>query len=87
MFKKQLFLIIVITIVIVGFSATNSVDASLVDELKSRISDRNTKIQELEKEIAQYQEDLEVVGEEGVLLIDRLGAYDLVPRVKQGEIT
>jgi len=77
MFKKQLFLIIVITIVIVGFSATNSVDASLVDELKSRISDRNTKIQELEKEIAQYQEDLEVVGEEKQTLTSEVKTLDI----------
>jgi len=59
MFKQinQFFLIIAIVLIIAGFLTVNNVDASLVDQLKDRISDRNTKIQELEKEIAQYQDD------------------------------
>jgi len=53
MFKQinQFFLIIAIVLIIAGFLTVNNVDASLVDQLKDRISDRNTKIQELEKKL------------------------------------
>ena len=70
MHKKidRLFLItIIILIIIIAnlFAITaNNVNAAIVDELRDRITDRNTKIQELEKEINQYQNDLEEVGKE-----------------------
>ena len=76
MFRKQLFLVI-FAIVIAGFLTVNNVDASLVDQLKDRISDRNTKIQELEKEIAQYQDDLEEVGEEKQTLTSEVKTLDI----------
>lgn len=76
MFKKQLFLIL-ITVVAIGFLSTDDVNASLVDQLKDRISDRNTKIQELEKEIAQYQDELEVVGEEKQTLTSEVKTLDI----------
>jgi len=74
MFKQinQFFLIIA-----TGFLTVNNVDASLVDQLKDRISDRNTKIQELEKEIAQYQDELEVVGEEKQTLTSEVKILDI----------
>lgn len=53
------------------------VDASVVDELKNRISDKNTKIQELEKEIEQYQKDLDVVGEEKQTLESEVKRLDI----------
>jgi len=55
------FLITMIILVIIGFFifTINNVQASIIDELKNRISDRNIKIQELEKEIEQYQKDLD----------------------------
>jgi len=79
MFKQinQFFLIIAIVLIIAGFLTVNNVDASLVDQLKDRISDRNTKIQELEKEIAQYQDELEVVGEEKQTLTSEVKILDI----------
>ena len=79
MFKQinQFFLIIAIVLIIAGFLTVNNVDASLVDQLKDRISDRNTKIQELEKEIAQYQDELEVVGEEKQTLTSEVKTLDI----------
>ena len=79
MFKQinQFFLIIAIVLIIAGFLTVNNVDASLVDQLKDRISDRNTKIQELEKEIAQYQDDLEEVGEEKQTLTSEVKTLDI----------
>ncbi|MBL7045260.1 MAG: peptidoglycan DD-metalloendopeptidase family protein [Parcubacteria group bacterium] len=79
MFKQinWLFLIIVVVLVTAGFLTVSIVDASIVDELKDRISDRNTKIQELEKEIAEYQEDLEEVGEEKQTLTNEVKTLDI----------
>jgi murein DD-endopeptidase MepM/ murein hydrolase activator NlpD len=53
------------------------IHASIIDELKDRISDRNTKIQELEKEITQYQKDLEGVGEEKQTLENEVKRLDI----------
>ena len=79
MFKQisQVFILIAIVLVIAGFLTTNNADASLVDQLKDRISDRNTKIEELEKEIAQYQDDLEEVGEEKQTLTSEVKTLDI----------
>jgi murein DD-endopeptidase MepM/ murein hydrolase activator NlpD len=69
---KKTFIILIL--IFVGFSTTH---ASIVDELKDRISDRNTKIEELEKEIVKYQKDLEVVGEEKQTLNSEVKTLDI----------
>lgn len=58
------------------FFATNA-NASVIDELKARITDRNAKIQELEKEIVKYQNDLEEVGEEKKTLTNEVKTLDI----------
>ena len=83
MHKKidRLFLItIIILIIIIAnlFAITaNNVNAAIVDELRDRITDRNTKIQELEKEINQYQNDLEEVGKEKQTLTSEVKRLDI----------
>src|SRR3990167_5471590 len=50
------------------FALHNSVQASVVDELKEKISERNTEIEKLEKEIELYQEQVEEAGKEASTL-------------------
>lgn len=82
MFKRtyRQSLILVIFLAFAGlfvFTIVNNAQASVVDELKNRISDRNIKIQELEKEIVQFQKDLEVVGEEKQTLKNEVKRLDI----------
>ena len=76
MFKKT---VIILILIVVGFyiSTANTAHASIVDELKNRISDRNAKIQELEQEIIKYQKDLEAVGEEKQTLENEVKRLDI----------
>ena len=73
------FLITMIILVIIGFFifTINNVHASIIDELKNRISDRNLKIQELEREIKQYQKDLDILGGEKQTLTNELKTLDI----------
>src|SRR3989338_84662 len=73
------FLITMIILVIIGFFifTINNVQASIIDELKNRISDRNIKIQELEKEIEQYQKDLDIVGKEKQTLTNEVKILEI----------
>lgn len=73
------FLITVIILVVAVFfiSTINDANASIIDELRNRITDRNTKIQELEKEIVQYQNDLEEVGKEKQTLTSEVKILDI----------
>ena len=73
------FLITMIILVIIGFFifTINNVQASIIDELKNRISDRNLKIQELEREIKQYQKDLDILGGEKQTLTNELKTLDI----------
>ena len=73
------FLITVIVLVIAGFFilTTNNANASIADELRDRITDRNTKIQELEKEISKFQDDLEEVGKEKQTLTSEVKTLDI----------
>ena len=64
-------------IILFTLSFQGNAQASIVDELKNRISDRNAKIQELEKEIAQYQNELEDVGEEKQTLESEVRTLDI----------
>jgi len=81
MLKKidHLFLITVIIFVIIGFFifTANNTRASIIDELKNRISDRNIKIEELEKEIEQYQKDLDIVGKEKQTLTNEVKILEI----------
>ncbi|MDP6387742.1 MAG: peptidoglycan DD-metalloendopeptidase family protein [Candidatus Pacebacteria bacterium] len=72
-------LITVIILIVARFfiSTVNDVDASVINELRDRIADRNTKIQELEKEIVKYQDDLEEVGKEKQTLTSELKTLDI----------
>ena len=75
----RLFLITAIILIVARFFifTVNDVDASVIDELRDRIADRNTKIQELEKEIVKYQDDLEEVGEEKQTLTNEVKTLDI----------
>lgn len=72
--KKIVFILIFIFILTLS---SQDVKASVIDELKDRISDRNTKIQELEKEIEKYQDDLEEVGKEKQTLESEVKMLDI----------
>lgn len=68
--------LIVIFIFLIFFSR-NDARASVINELRERITDRNTKIQELEKEIMEYQKQLEEVGEEKKTLKSEVKRLDI----------
>lgn len=58
-----------------------------VDELKDLISDRNEKIQELEKEIQKYEENLKVVGQEKQTLQSAINILDVNRKKVSTDIT
>lgn len=67
------------------FTAGNA-NASVIDELRDRIADRNAKIQELEKEIIQYQNDLEEIGKEKQTLDGEIKRLDISRRKISADI-
>ena len=70
-------LIFILSFIIIFTLSLQEASASIIDELKERITDRNTKIQELEKEIAKYQDDLEGVGKEKQTLKSEVKTLDI----------
>lgn len=60
--------------------------ADLVDDLKSKIEERNRVIQELEKEISQYQTQVEKTSAQGASLKNKIAALELTRKKLSAEI-
>ncbi len=58
-------------------SFASTVQAQSIDELKSKISDRNEAINKLEQEIKQYQTDIEALGKEKDSLSNAVKSLDI----------
>ncbi|MBU3968679.1 peptidoglycan DD-metalloendopeptidase family protein [Patescibacteria group bacterium] len=63
-YQKTIYLIFLLSFFLYTPFVIHSANASSISELRSEIDDRNTKIQELEKEIVGYQKILESIGKE-----------------------
>lgn len=63
-YQKTIYLIFLLLFFLYTPFVIHSTNASSISELRSEIDDRNTKIQELEKEIVGYQKILESIGKE-----------------------
>lgn len=76
---KKIIRMVTASIVMTGavFSIATISQGASIDELKDLISDRNKKIQDLEKEIKKYEEDLKVVGQEKQTLQGVISEIDI----------
>lgn len=66
--------------------ALPSARADLVDELKSKINERNKVIQDLEKEIAEYQTQVEKTSAQGKTLKNKIAALELTRKKLSAEV-
>lgn len=63
-YQKIIFIIFLLSVLFGAPFMVHIVGATSISELKSKIDERNTKIQDLEKEISGYQKMIEAVGKE-----------------------
>jgi len=60
--------------------------ADMVDDLKSKIDERNKIIQDLEKEISQYQTQVEKTSAQGTSLKSKIAALELTRKKLSAEV-
>ncbi len=68
------------------FFNLNFVRAETIEELKSKISDKNDAIQRLEQEIRQYQLDIDALGQEANSLKNNLKSLDISKKKLEASI-
>lgn len=76
-YKIELYLTSLIFVLSVFIFVPPPVSADVVDDLKTKISERSIKINELEQEIEEHQKDLEEVGKEKNTLQSALRSLDI----------
>lgn len=68
------------------FALFSFANAQSIDELKSRINEKNVSIQKLEEEIVQYQKEIEVLGQEADSLKNTLKSLDISKKKLEADI-
>lgn len=76
----------IIVIILISLTFVNFANAETVDELKSKINDRNDAIQRLEQEIKQYQTDIDALGQEASSLKNTLKSLDISKKKLEADI-
>ncbi len=84
-FRKPLFYFLIFSLVFI-FSV-QMVRADLVEDLKSKIDERNKVIADLEKEIAEYQVQVETTGAKAKTLKNDINALELTRKKLSAEIS
>lgn len=81
-----LFAVFIVGITIRGTSETPFVLAASVEELQSKIDERNQSIKQLEAEIAQYRSQLDTVGKQKTTLQNTIKEIDLTQKKLAADI-
>jgi murein DD-endopeptidase MepM/ murein hydrolase activator NlpD len=85
--KTAAALLVVLLAFSASFSISNESKAQSVNELKSKIQDRNKKISDLEREIAAYQTEINEIGQEKQTLQSAIRSLDLSGKKIQADIS
>ena len=90
MFRKKICHYALLTILIVGgffvFRTSDTFATSEIDTLKSQISERNSRLKDIEQEIANYQTELKKVGGEKSTLQKAISRLELERKKVEAEI-